>query len=298
MTENRRRKRVAVEKELDNLESVDAAENTKCKNNPECEDKADKLVDSMTLFDDTLMSMVFSENVEATEVLLRVILGQDDIKIISVQGQKKFYGANAYSRSVQLDILAEDSRHRLMNIEVQRKSSGAKPRRARFHSSTIDTRMLKKGQKFRELPDSYVIFITEKDYYKKGLPIYNVERYIKQVDKPFMDGSNIIYVNGSYKGSDAIGKLMEDFRCKQSKDMNYPQLAKGVKYFKEEEGARKFMSDLVKEYGKKCAREQEIKSIVSTAIEFNISKDDIIRVLQKNAKLSKKKAEAAYKQYA
>ncbi len=125
-----------------------------------------------------------------------------------------------------------------------------------------------------------------------------MERYIKQVDKPFMDGSNIIYVNGSYKGSDAIGKLMEDFRCKQSKDMNYPQLAKGVKHFKEEEGGRKVMSDLVKEYAKEYAKEQEKISIIRTAKKFNASREEIIGLLREEMKLSKKKAEAAYKQYA
>lgn len=43
-----------------------------------------------------------------------------------------------------------------------------------------------------------------------------------------------LYVNGSYQGEDAIGKLMHDFGCKESKDIYYPELAKGVKHFKEE----------------------------------------------------------------
>ncbi len=114
---------------------------TKKKENLGYEDNAEALVDNMTLFDDTLMSMVFSENIEATEVLLKVILGQEDIKVISVQAQKKLYGQGIDSRSIQFDILAEDSRHRLMNIEVQRKNDGAKPRRARYHSSIIDSVM-------------------------------------------------------------------------------------------------------------------------------------------------------------
>ncbi len=37
---------------------------------------------------------------------------------------------------------------------------GADAHRARFHSSMLDTKMLKAKQKFKELHDSYVIFIT------------------------------------------------------------------------------------------------------------------------------------------
>ena len=48
--------------------------------------RVNKLVDDMTLFDDDLMSHVFDKNIEATELILRIILGED-IKVISVEGQ-------------------------------------------------------------------------------------------------------------------------------------------------------------------------------------------------------------------
>jgi hypothetical protein len=54
----------------------------------------------------------------------------------------------------------------------------------------------------------------------------------------FGDGSHIVYVNGRYKGNDAIGKLIHDFWCKNPDDMNYSQLAEGVRYYKEVEGGR------------------------------------------------------------
>ncbi len=49
------------------------------------------------------------------------------------------------------------------NIEVQRKPEGAHIRRARFNSSMMDSRMLKEGQEFSELRDSYMVFITQTD---------------------------------------------------------------------------------------------------------------------------------------
>lgn len=45
-----------------------------------------KLVDGLTLFDDDLMSRVFDKNIEATELILKIIL-ERDIKVIRVDGQ-------------------------------------------------------------------------------------------------------------------------------------------------------------------------------------------------------------------
>ena len=81
-------------------------------------------------------------------------------------------------------------------------------------------------------------FITEEDYYKKGLPLYTIERQIQEDGEDFNDGSHIIYVNGSYHGDDALGMLMRDFKCKKAVDMHYPELAEGVRHFKEEKGER------------------------------------------------------------
>lgn len=194
--------------------------------------KIEQIIDDMNLFDDDLMSMVFDANISATELLLRTILKRDDIAVISVVGQREFQSPVVSGRDIRLDILAKDSTGKYYNIEVQKKPEGAHVRRAGFNSSMMDSRMLKAGQEFSELRDSYMIFITQTDIFGYGLPIYTVKRYFEEINIPFNDGSHIVYVNGSYKGEDAIGKLMHDFSCRDSKDMYYSELAKGMKHFK------------------------------------------------------------------
>lgn len=107
--------------------------------------------------------------------------------------------------------------------------------------------MLREKQKFKELRDSYTIFITQKDKLKCGLPIYHIDRVIRETNELFEDGSHIIYVNGSYKGNDAIGKLMHDFACKRSADMYYDELKKSVRQIKEE-GDQGDMCEAIEEY--------------------------------------------------
>lgn len=114
--------------------------------------------------------------------------------------------------------------------------------------------MLKAGQEFSELRDSYMIFITQTDIFGYGIPIYTINRHFEEIEEVFDDGSHIVYVNGAYRGDDAIGNLVHDFACKESKDMYYPELAKGVKHFKEE-GGRRRMCEAVEEYAKEYAKE-------------------------------------------
>lgn len=212
------------------------------------------IVDNLTLMDDDLMSKVFDGNIPATELLLRTILGREDIEVISVVGQKEFRSPIVGGRKIRLDIVVKDKVGMMSNIEVQRENAGAHPRRARFHSSMLDSRMLQKGRDFVELRDSLTIFITESDYFGDGLPIYSIERQVKESGRDFNDGSHIIYVNGNYEGDDALGRLMKDFKCKDPKDMYYPELAQGVRHFKEERGRNK-MSELVERYAKEYAKE-------------------------------------------
>lgn len=46
-----------------------------------------------------------------------------------------------------------------------------------------------------------MIFITENDVMKGGLPIYPVERIVTNTGELFNDGEHIIYVNGESKDS-------------------------------------------------------------------------------------------------
>lgn len=280
---------------------MDAKKNKKLQTDKSVE----KIIDDMTLFDDDLMSMVFDENIPAAELLLIIILKRDDIEVISVVGQKELESPVVGGRNIRLDILVKDGHGEFFNVEVQRSNAGADERRARFHSSMIDSRMLKEGQEFKELLESYVIMITQNDYFGYGLPIYTINRHLEELGTIFQDGSHILYVNGSYKGEDPLGRLMHDFGCKNAKDMFYAELASGVKHFKEE-GGRELMCQAVEEYAKKKAQEAAMKAAQKAAIEadikagiaYGIDKMRIIERAYEEYGISKKEAEEIYDAYA
>ena len=92
-----------------------------------------------------------------------------------------------------------------------------------------------------------VIFTTEHDVPGKGFSLYHVERLIRETGEVFDDGSHIIYVNGEYKGSDEIGKLIHDFHCTKADDIYNPELANSIRHYKEEGESN--MCSSVKAYG-------------------------------------------------
>ena len=190
---------------------------------------------SLRYMDDDFMSVCLADNLEGVELILRIVLGRKDIKIKSVRTQEPM--KNLQGRSAILDVHAIDSTDKEFDVEIQRKDTGAGAKRARHNSSLLDAHILKTGDDTEDIPDSYVIFITENDVMKGNQPIYPVERYITIGENKvlFGDGSHILYVNGKYRGNDEIGKLMHDFSCTNPEDMNYELLAAKARYFKQDE---------------------------------------------------------------
>ena len=83
----------------------------------------------------------------------------------------------------------------------------------------------------------------------KGKPLYRIERRIEETGELFNDGEHIIYVNGADRDSStALGRLMHDFFCTDPDDMNYQQLAKNARFFKEYEEGRAAMCTTTKAY--------------------------------------------------
>ena len=214
------------------------------------------------LMDDNFMSKVF-EDKPCAEFLLRIILNRDDLKVKEVHGQHDLN--NIQGRSVRLDILAVDHENRAYNVEVQRSDSGAVAKRARYNSGLLDANLTRKGDAYDALNETYVIFITEKDVLRGGLPIYHINRVIEETGKPFGDDAHIIYVNSQIKDETALGKLMHDFTCTDPDDMNYPVLAQRVRYFKEDTKGVATMCRAFEEVREESAREAKHEQAIESA---------------------------------
>ena len=209
------------------------------------------VIRSLCMMNNRFMNFMLDDNKEAAQVFLRIILGDDKIKVKNVRIQS--FIQNIYGHSSQLDILAQDSKGRYFNVEVQRSDEGAPARRARFYSSILDTHFLQPGKLYEELPDTYVIFITENDVLHDNLPLYNIRRRIDENAKCFEDGSHIIYVNSQRRDDTALGKLMQDLYCTEPKNLHYHEFAERMEFLKYSKEGEEKMTDVIEEYAARKA---------------------------------------------
>ncbi len=191
-------------------------------------------LEKMRPLDDDFMRELFRNNIPLAQLVLRIMTGKNDLVITSEETQydlKHLLGA----RSICLDVFATDSEGRKFNLEIQRSDRGASPKRARYHSSSIDVEFLKEKQDFDELPITYVILVTENDVRKADRPVYTFERRDTLTGEPFGDDEYIIFINGAYKNPDDdsdLAKLIHDFGCNKAEDMYFELMAERTNYYK------------------------------------------------------------------
>lgn len=265
-----------------------------------------KRIKQMCLMDDDFMTMVLQHK-ECAELVLRIILNRNDLKVLSCKSQYEIHSLSG--RSVRLDVYATDADGKKYDIEIQRADNGAEPERARYNSSLLDANSLDKQKLPKDLPEIYVIFITENDVLKRNLPIYNIERVITQTGELFNDRSHIIYVNSQIRDETALGKLMSDFHSKEPKGMNYPVLEEKSEFYKYGGGQSnmcKLIEDLfveerdkVFQYGiekgvEKGQNELRVKFIENLLLMKDLSYEKIANAANTSVEEVKKIAEKLY----
>lgn len=126
----------------------------------------------------------------------------------------------------------------------------------------LDTKLLKKKEKFDQLSETFVIFITENDVMGRDLPLYHFDRRCEETGEYLGDEAHIIFVNGAYENpNDSIGRLMHDFKCIHADDMYNSELIERFRHFKETEGGMSEMCKIVEERAKEYANDQQIENI-------------------------------------
>jgi len=109
------------------------------------------LIKDFRLMDDTFMSKCLENAPECIELMLRIILGKKDLKVI--KSQTEYPIKSLQGRGVRFDVFARDSKGREYDIEIQRADKGAEPKRVRYNSALMDANALKSGEDFGELRD-------------------------------------------------------------------------------------------------------------------------------------------------
>ena len=130
-----------------------------------------------TIANNFIFYKIMRHNPDVCKELLEILL-EMEIDHIEMRGEETIetdYG----SKSVRLDVYAKNDTH-AFNIEIQATDTYELPERSRYYQGSIDIDSLQSGQKYKEMKDSYVIFICIPDIFEKGLPCYTFENLCRE----------------------------------------------------------------------------------------------------------------------
>ena len=215
------------------------------------------IIRNYTMMSDTFMRNVLKD-VSCAEYVIQVIMDRKDLRITDLTIQKDY--KNLEGHSATLDCVAVDSQGSQFDVEIQQESEGALPQRARYYSGLLDMNTLDPGNDYEKLPETFLILITRRDVLGYELPIYHIDRRIRENGKSFEDRSHIIYVNSAFQNNTDLGRLMHDFHCRDAADMYSPVLAKRVRILKETpEEVEKMCQEMqkIRDMGREEGREED-----------------------------------------
>lgn len=153
------------------------------------------------------------KNKRAYECTLSIILDEPDIKIQEVKVEQVILNKSG-KRAIRLDAWATSTDQRQFNMEMQNdRTSDDLAKRSRYYQSMIDTPILKSGKKtkYRRLPSTVIIFITQDDIFGQDRAKYTFTEQCLEVNGlQLTDGAKKIFLNMSSKnGSQELISLLQ-----------------------------------------------------------------------------------------
>ena len=216
-----------------------------------------EIVEKLNIIDDTLFQKM-AEDIGVCEEVISTILEQKVIvKKVTPQNSIK----NLQGRSVILDALCVLENGKDCNIEVQKADDDNHVKRVRYNTSCITANITDPGSKFEEVPNVIGIYISKFDMFKSGKTVYHIDRVIRETGKIQDNGLQEIYVNAKIDDGTDVAKLMRIFKEEMLYDFEkFPKVSKRKKQFKESEGGKQEVCDLVENYAKQRAEEAAEKA--------------------------------------
>ena len=244
---------------------------------------------------DDLMFCKMAEHKEFCEEILRVILEDDGLTVIEAIPQ--WQGKNLTWRSVVLDAKCVTGDGRQINIEVQKADDDNHLKRARYNAAVLTTNISETGKRFEFIPDVCIVFISKFDIFDGGLPLYHIDKVVRETGQVIEDGLTEIFVNTVNNDGSKPARLMKLFTDNDAYSSDeFPITSELKSRLKSSEGGSRAMNEILEKLisdekresekrGEKRGREEGImlgkkegaKIIAKTMIEEGLPTELIMR---------------------
>ncbi len=169
-----------------------------------------KTYDELTIQDNFLFQKIMRNKRICQKTIERLL--DIEVRDIVYQEEEKSIDIRLDSKSIRLDVYVNDENGTIFNIEMQTtKDMYELAKRTRYYQALIDIDLLEKGQKYRQLNDTYIIFICSFQVFDGQRHKYTFRNLcVEDQNIELKDGANKLFL--STKGEiDDIAKPLKKF---------------------------------------------------------------------------------------
>ncbi len=267
--------------------------------------EAIKAWEELEIKDDFMFAKVMRDKKLCKKLLERLL--QTKIRDIVYLEEQKSINIEKDAKSIRLDVYIEEG-NRVFDLEMQTTDKRNLPKRSRYYQGMIDLNTIEKGENYKKLKESYVIFICTFDPFHQEKAQYTFENFcIEDKELRLNDGAKKIffnakdyinaedeeireflkYVNGE-KSDSAFVKEIED-RVAQIKASEEWRLEYMTLLMREQEiweEAEEKGREMGRKEGREEGREEGIRGTVTLLKELNIPLQTIRVKIQQQYNLS------------
>ena len=213
---------------------------------------------------DDVMFQKMCEDIAVCQEIISTIL-EDHVTVIEVIPQDSIM--NLQGRSVRLDCLCRLSCGTYVLVEVQKADDDDHEERVRYNASVVTANKTPKSTKFSDVAKVISIFITKFDLFGDQLPIYHVDRVVRETRKVRKNGLVEIYVNAAVKKHDnalnaRVSDLMTLFTERNAFDYEtFPEFSRRKDIFMNSEEGVYEMSEKVEAMLKNYLQQRDINNL-------------------------------------
>lgn len=202
---------------------------------------AKKQLKELTIKDNFMFGAVMCDENNCKALLERIL--QIPIERVEISKEKSMVYHPEY-KGVRLDVYAKDHHGTHYDIEMQAIRKVAIEKRSRYYHSQMDMELLRCGEDYSELPNSYVIFICDFDPFGQKKYCYTFENVCRE-DKTIVlkDGRKSIFLSTKGENNQEVSESLIKFLHFVSADLSESEkdfgdefverLQKSVKHVKE-----------------------------------------------------------------
>ena len=242
------------------------------------------------------------KNPRAYQAVLSIFMDEPDIELVDIKVEQVILN-KVGKRAIRMDAWAKSADNRQFNMEMQNDSKNDDVRkRSRFYQSMIDTPILKSGKetRYKNLPSTVIIFITQEDIFGKDLAKYTFVEQCKEIEGlELEDGTTKIFLNMSSKnGSQELVSLlqyMKDTRIdnpeiiiKDSRILELDHIVQEVKSSEEWEGVRMNILEIGIEHGMQKGIQHKLTELINKKLNKGLSVSEIANILEEDEAIIQK----------